>query len=248
MDLFNNYHDLSVESVVLSSKHYRVIIPTANGFDQDLDHSMAYYTKKVEPKLYRKVCRLMYEYSDESHGDPLFLKLLLNRLLSGGETTLKRLNIHLRTYSIKKDCLGKNVEKIAETFQTIIEQIYVLNNKTLPAESVSNLLHLFSTSSVNTFNQQFELKKNEVRMSEAEALADLDSKFTTSSKIKNDLASAKHVCKIVTRLYLLEIESGTWTGQLQKTPEKSGFFAQEQPDKFQDSHDCNVKRGGGDQT
>jgi hypothetical protein len=91
MNPFDNYLKLTPEQVALSLRYYSVFVPEANCYYEDLDWSLAYYEKNVEPDLFTKVHGTMLKYDPDSQGGPLFLKLLLDRVSTSGDSTLKAL-------------------------------------------------------------------------------------------------------------------------------------------------------------
>ena len=246
-NLFADYLRITPESVAASSKYYSIFVPDDHRYQEDLEWSLAYYEKNVEPDLYSKVYSTMMRYETDAHGGPLFLKLLLDRVTTSGESTLKALQNTLRTYVIKSSCPGEDVEKVAEIFAAVIDNIDALSNGTLPAETVSDLLNLFQTTSVPAFNTKFERLSEDLSDAEINDEIDLNYRLRESntSALSNDRRSADYVLHYAERTYRRLVKNGKWDACLQRLPGKAGFVMQ-QPDKFvQDAKPPPTNNGGG---
>ena len=226
--LFNNYLRLTPEEVAESSKYYSLFIPAEQRRQEDLDWSMAYYEKNVEADLYTKVYGSMLKYELDAQGGPLFLKLLLDRVSTSGESTLKSMMNTLKTYSIKTSCAGEDVKKVTSIFTAIVENIEALSNDKLPMDTVDGLLNLFQTTSVPIFNSKF--KKLQEDLADAEINSKIDPNYRlrvrNTTALQNDLHSAKYVLNYAERTYRRLVKDGQWDACLQKTPGKSGFVMQ----------------------
>ena len=233
--LFEEYLRLTPEAVADSSKYYSLYTPEDKRYREDLDWSLAYYEKNVESELYSKVYSTMMRYELDSHGGPLFLKLLLDRVTTSGDSTLKSLTRTLKTYSIKKNCKGEDVDKVSGMFMAILENIDALSDGALPTDTVDDLLALFQTTSIPEFNSKFKHLQEE--LADAEINNEIDPNYRLrvfhTSTLSNDLHSAKYVINYAERTYRRLLKDGTWDNRMQQPPGVSGFIGQaQQPNVF----------------
>jgi hypothetical protein len=236
--LFEHYLHLTPEQVAASSRYYSIFMPEEQLYHQDLDWSLAYYEKNVESKLFSKVYGTMLQYESDEQGGPLFLKLLLDRVSTSGDSSLKVLIRSIKDYSVKKDCKGEDIDTVVGLFTAIIDNIHSLNNGELPTDTVYNLLNLFQTTSVDDFNHKFKLLQGQLNHSEINDEIDpnfrLRLRNDDGDSLKNNLLSAKYILNYAERAYRRLVRDGTWDEQLQKPPGASGFLGQAtQPSHFQ---------------
>ena len=239
--LFEDYLRITPEEVAESSKYYSLYVPEDQRTQEDLDWSLAYYEKNVKPELYSKVYGVMLRYEPDAQGGPLFLKLLLDRVTTSGESTLKAMLNTLKTYSIKTSCAGEDVDKVAGIFSSIIDNIDALSNGELPTDTVDSLLNLFQTTSVPVFNSKF--KKLQEDLADAEINSEIDPNYrlrvNNTTSLGNTLHSARYVLTYAERTYRRLVKGGEWDACLQKVPGKAGFIAQ-QPRQFSHDEDKNA--------
>eukprot|EP00536_Pseudo-nitzschia_multiseries_P012355 jgi/Psemu1/290231/fgenesh1_pg.468_\ len=128
-----------------------------------LNRSFWYYEKNVDKDLFITVFSKWMNYEPCEQGGPLFLKLLLDEVRTTGEANLRSLIHILEAYNIKTDCKGEGITKVVALFRSGFRIIKELKKQggELPDNSVSNLLRVFRTTSVDEFNSQFERLENE---------------------------------------------------------------------------------------
>ena len=224
-DLFTDYLGLTAEQVANSSKWYTLFVPQDQLMQENLRWSLAYYEKNVEKTLYSKVHSQLLEYPVESRGGPLFLKLLLDRVSTTNEANLKAI-IHItETYKIKRSCKGEDIETVVELFRALYDNMSSLKHGTLPEDSVKNLLHVFQTTSVSSFNDLFATMEKERLNNEVRASIDhLFAKQPTGAIVLgNDMKSVDFILKYAERVYRTFVQKGTWDEVMQRPPGKSAF-------------------------
>ena len=142
-DLFTNYLKLTAADVAASNKWYNSFAPDDAQANTDLEWSLAYYEKNVDPDLYSKVHTKMSKFAVDEQGGPLFLKIMLALVTTSAEANLRAIEVVLDTYKIKTSCPGEDIETVVGLFTAIFDTLGSLRDGELPADSVNKLLGIF---------------------------------------------------------------------------------------------------------
>ena len=121
--LFADYLRLTPSRAAASSKWYSQFVPIDQQFQEDLNWSLSYYEKNVKSDLYQKIYNKLLKFPPGSHGEPLFLKLLLDQVTTTSEANLKSFLYIIETYQIKVSCPGEDVEKVVSMFDAIFDNV-----------------------------------------------------------------------------------------------------------------------------
>ena len=236
--LFTDYLRLTPSRVAASSNWYSQFVPIDQQFQEDLNWSLSYYEKNVKSDLYQKVYNKLLKFPPDSHGGPLFLKLLLDQVTTTSKANLKSLLHIIETYQIKVSCPGEDIEKVVSMFDAIFDNVESLRDGVLPSDSTDNLLKLLQTTSVPKFNAYFEMMAQELASAEIETAVDPNFRYkaTGTSDLANNMRSIKWILGYAERAYRNLVKKGDWDACLQKAPGKSAFLSdnttKEQPTKF----------------
>ena len=127
------------------------------------------------------------------HGGPLFLKPLLDQLTANTENALHSFPELVKTCEIKGDDANKseNIDKVVEEFCGIIEAIFALREGQAPEDLVLNLLRIFQSTGVPTFNNHFKLFEEDHCRSSVHRSIDPDHK-SDGPVTTNDKKAAHH--------------------------------------------------------
>ena len=67
----------------------------------------------------------------------------------------------IKTYQIKSSCKGEVISDVVDLLWAITDTILAIHNDTLPEDYVQQLVTIFTTTSVDAFNQLFEKIKTD---------------------------------------------------------------------------------------
>ena len=68
----------------------------------------------------------------------------------------------IKTYQIKSSCKGEVISDVVDLFRAITDTISAIYDDTLPEDYVQQLVTIFTTTSVDAFNQLFEKIKTDL--------------------------------------------------------------------------------------
>ena len=227
-DLFKDYLQLTPQQVANSSKWYSSFIPKSELMQENLTWSLAYYEKNVDPALYAKVHSELSTYAVDERGGPLFLKLLLDRVTTTNEANLKSMIYITETYRIKKSSKGEDIESVVELFTALYDNMASLKNGQLPEDGLKNLLEIFQSTSVPSYNELFKDMERQRLNNEIKAAIDPAFAATLATpgvdKLANNLTSVHYALTYAERVYRTFVQKGIWDEVLQRTPGEAAFF------------------------
>ena len=149
-----------------------------------------------------------------SRGGPLFLKLLLDRVSTTNEANLTAI-IHItETYRIKMSCAGENIKDAFKLFMVLYGNMSSLRDRKLPEDALKNLLTIFQSSSVPSFNNLFkdmekECLNNEIKASINPSYKARSSKTSGDNNLGNNIESIHYVLAFAERVYRTFVQKGT---------------------------------------
>ena len=127
-----------------------------------MEYSVGYFEKNTEPSLYARVYGDMLRHHREAHGGPLFFKLLCKETSTTKESNRRAMITINKTYQIKSSCKGEVISDVVDLFRTITDTISAVHDDTLPEDYVQQLITVFTTTSVDAFNELFEKMKTDL--------------------------------------------------------------------------------------
>ena len=230
-DLHKDYLRLTAKQVARSTQWYVSFTHDDDLIQEDLLWSYSYYEKNVDETLYATVHSKWMSYSPEERGGPLFLKLLLDQVTTTSESNLKALIEIVETYQIKTSCPGEDIDVVVPMFRSIFNNIESLRKgNDLPLESTRNLLRVFQSTSVDSFNSIFEDMEKQLINTEIQTAVNPDYVlYLTSiggSVLTNDSSSIQRVLQTAEVAYRNLLQKGEWDKVMQKPPGQAAFNIQ----------------------
>ena len=167
----------------------------------------------------------MLSFCNESHGGPLFLKLLLTHMTASDETSKESLIKLVDTYKISTMCAGEIITDVCDVLRPVTETVYSLHNDSLPLNYIDKVISVFQTTSVPLFNELFEELQKSVTAARLQRRLRGNYSVTSSStgSPANDLPSVLYVLSYAETAYNDKLQKGEWDKCLQKTPGESTF-------------------------
>jgi hypothetical protein len=122
-------------------------------FEQQLTYDS--FHNNLSDDLSMKISKMyeMFKAAGEQ-GGPLFFILMMNHLLSDTEEAALSLNERVKKFSIKS-VQGKNIYPGISLLQGAVKRVQHINK--IPEDMVRTTLNIMQTSSVETFNAQFNI-------------------------------------------------------------------------------------------
>lgn len=218
-DLFTDYLRLTTEEVATSSRWYSGFAPESMRMQEDLEWSLCYFEKNVDPSLYSRVHSKLMSFDKASQGGPLLLKLVLDETTTTADSNLKALITIIETYKIKTSCKGEKIPIVVDLFRSIATTVYALNHDKLPSDFVKHYITIFTTSSVSLFNDLFEDLLKQLMASRLQAsITKFNLAPTGADLLKNDLATVDFVLEYASRAYNDLYQNGDWDGCINAPP------------------------------
>lgn len=217
-DLFSNTHRVTAQQVADSSRWYMGFTATESRLQEDLVWSLAYFENNVDSALYARIHSKILTYDERSRGGPLFFKLLNDETTTTSDSNKKALITIVDTYKIRVSCKGEKIPDVIDLFRAITDTVYALHDDTLPDEYVDKLIEIFTTTSVQIFNNLFEELKKQLFAAQLQAtLADtLVVPVGNTSSLGNDLKGANYVLNYAGKAFYTLSQRGDWDKCLQQ--------------------------------
>ena len=216
-DLFTNTHRVSAQQVADSTRWYRGFTAPNGRLQEDLAWSLAYFENNVDSALYARIHSKILAYDERCRGGPLFFKLLNDETTTTSDSNKKALITIVDTYKIRASCKGEQIPDVVDLFRAITDTVYALHDDTLPDEFVYKLIEIFTTTSVQMFNDLFiELKR---QLFSSQLQSDLDALIVptgNASHLGNDLKGANYVLNYAGRAFYTLSQRGDWDKCLQQ--------------------------------
>ena len=216
-DLFTNTHRVSAQQVADSTRWYRGFTAPNGRLQEDLAWSLAYFENNVDSALYARIHSKILAYDERCRGGPLFFKLLNDETTTTSDSNKKALITIVDTYKIRASCKGEQIPDVVDLFRAITDTVYALHDDVLPDEFVYKLIEIFTTTSVQMFNDLFiELKR---QLFSSQLQSDLDALIVptgNASHLGNDLKGANYVLNYAGRAFYTLSQRGDWDKCLQQ--------------------------------
>jgi hypothetical protein len=161
-DLFYNTFQVTAQQVADSSRWYSGFTVSADRFQEALELSLAYFENNIDSSLYARIHAKLLTYDKRCRGGPLFFKLLNDETTTNSDANKKALIVIVDTYKIASNCKGERIPDVVDLFWSITDTVYALHDDSLPDEYVDKLITVFTTTSVEEFNQLFEYLKKQL--------------------------------------------------------------------------------------
>ena len=156
---------------------------TTGTFARELAWSYGHFQEHIEGGLVELVNSEFLHFKPVQQGGPLFLKLLLNKLVINNKLSLKNLVTTVANYNIKKDYPSKNIFEVVLLLAAATQTIISLCNDEeypLPEKFVQKMLKVMQTTSVPGFNSNFKTLEDQL-MFNHRLKATLNSPFLMNS-------------------------------------------------------------------
>ena len=216
-DLFTNTHRVTAQQVADSTRWYRGFTAPKGRVKEDLAWSLAYFENNVDSAPYARIHSKILAYDERCRGGPLFFKLLNNETTTTSDSNKKALITIVDTYKIRSSCKGEHIPDVVDLFRAITDTVYALHDDALPDEYVDKLIEIFTTTSVQMFNDLFvELKR---QLFSSQLQSELDSLIVpigNASHLCNDLKGANYVLNYAGRAFYTLSQRGDWDKCLQQ--------------------------------
>ena len=216
-NLFTNTHRVTAQQVADSSRWYRGFTAPKGRLQEDLSWSLAYFENNVDSALYARIHSKILTFDEHSRGGPLFFKLLNDETTTTSDSNKKALIVIVDTYKVRASCKGEHIPDVVDLFRAITDTVYALHDDTLPDEYLDKLINIFTTTSVQAFNDLFEELKRQLFSSQLQI--DLDSlivPISSTSALSNDLKGANYVLNYAGRAFYTLSQRGDWDKCLQQ--------------------------------
>jgi hypothetical protein len=162
VDLYDNYAMVTEEEVAASNEWYATMTDDQEQnkwFLQNLKLTHEHLSNNSEDNLVAKVNETYFAYPIERRGGPLFFKIMMDILQNNSEDSAEFLVSKVKGLKIT-DFDGENVEKVVSLVRGAVKRLENLKTKTgknaLPLDLAEQLIKVFKTSSVPSFNALFE--------------------------------------------------------------------------------------------
>ena len=164
--LFKNHCRVTALEAAQSCEYYAkyITFPAKNGttetFSLELAWTYSHFQPHVEANLYESVNKEFLCLKDTQQGGPLFLKLLLDKLVVNNDSNLENLISTTTNYNIKVHSDSEDIDLVVSLLQGVTTTIIALcddQEYPLPEKFVQKMLKVFQTSSVPSFNDSFEI-------------------------------------------------------------------------------------------
>ena len=225
-DLFNNTFQVTAQQVADSSRWYSGFTLPTDRYQEDLEWSLAYFKNNVDPSLYARIHSKLLTYDEHCQGGPLFFKLLNDETTTNSDANKKALIVIVDTYKIKTDCKGEIIPDVVDLFRSITDTVYALHDDSLPDEYVDKLISIFTSTSVDDFNNLFDSLKKDLFKSQLQAsiVSSLIVPSAETSSLTNNLKGATYVLEYASNAYYTLCQRGSWDKCLQQAPGDSAFI------------------------
>jgi hypothetical protein len=150
-DLYSDYSNITIEQVARSNLWYREWMANVY-FEQNLDLTYDFFQNNVSDDLSMKISETYETFAVGEQGGPLFFILMMNHLLSDTEEAAISLNDRVKKFDIKT-VEGENIFRVVSLLRGAVKRLQHINK--MPEDIVRTLLNVMQTSSVESFNQQF---------------------------------------------------------------------------------------------
>jgi hypothetical protein len=225
-DLFSNTFQVTAEQVANSSRWYSGYTVPSDRFQEDLEWSLAYFENNVDSSLYARIHAKLLTYEERCRGGPLFFKLLNDETTTNSDANKKALVVIVDTYKIKSHCKGEVIPDVIDLFKSITDTVHALHDDSLPDEYVDKLISIFTTTSVEAFNDLFESLKKQLFASQLQAsiTSSLIVPSAGTSTLTNNLEGAMYVLDYAAKAYYTLSQKGSWDKCLQQVPGESALI------------------------
>ena len=154
IDLIANYATVDENQVICHVNFLRLY---GQKYDlQNIDWSAKLLTSSCDSNLADKVLEKLTKYPISKTGEPLYLWLILNLIISTSEKASKALLDRLENIKIHA-INSENILKIISLLQGALDRLKVINKTQV--DVIDKVLDIFHTSSVKDFNTAFKTLK-----------------------------------------------------------------------------------------
>jgi hypothetical protein len=225
-DLFKNTFQVTAQQVADSSRWYSGFTVPADRFQEDLEWSLAYFENNVDSSLYARIHAKLLTYDERCRGGPLFFKLLNDETTTNSDANKKALIVIVDTYKIRSNCIGEHIPDVVDLFRSVTDTVHALHDDSLPDEYVDNLITIFTTTSVEEFNDLFESLKKQLFASQLQAsiTSSLIVPSAGTSSLTNNLEGATYVLEYAGKAFYTLSQKGSWDKCLQQVPGESALI------------------------
>jgi hypothetical protein len=196
-NLYTDYASVTPEMVAQSNTWYNTW-PEGPTWRENLTWTHRFFENNTTAELAEKVNETYMEFAQEARGGPLYFIILINQILSQTEDAVLALQLRLKKLDLR-NIPGENVDKAISLARAAIIRLETFNK--VPEDLVRNLLKVFQTSSVGSFNEIFKHMEQQRYLTQA---LYMDS--------RKDQLTAGGIFRVAATQYRLMWEEGTWTG------------------------------------
>ena len=249
-DIFVHHRTLTVSAIATSCAYYQkyVTFKDSKGNKSTLDRELAWsynhFREHLDANLYELVNSEFKLFPTTQQGGPLFLKLLLDKLVISNEKSLAALIFTSTTYDIKSKCTGENINEAIRHLKAITDSIIAMrddHDHPLPEEYVNKMTRVLQTTSVQKFNTSFKKLEDDIdfnrlfkRTANSTALTAMgQGNFITNNTatqltLDNNPQSITFLWEFAKERYSELVQCGDWDAAT-KTIQGATFNIQHQP-------------------
>ena len=147
---------------------------------------LPYFWKNTEPALYSRVYEDMLRYDKEAHGGPSLFKLICNETSTTKKLNRRAMTTIIKTYQIKTSFKGEVISDVVDLFHAITETMSAIYDDSLPEDYVQQIITIFTTTSVPSFNELFKKLKTDLISMELQASPNMPM-FLTGLHLENNV-------------------------------------------------------------
>jgi hypothetical protein len=225
VNLLTDFRKVSTDDVALSCSwwnlhgHYFDKSDKKHSLGRDMNWSYLHFKNHVEEVLYNDVDKLFQEYEQHQRGGALFFKLLTDVVLSSNEDSLAALESTIKQYNVAKDG-NDDVLEATKVLKAGSKSILAMRDdgsgkSALPDSFVSDIVQVYTTSSVDYFNNKMESYHTQLELN----------CLMEGEKTINTPVILNRTFKLADTVYTKLFNSGVWqAATLQKAKSSFAIF------------------------
>jgi hypothetical protein len=225
VNLLTDFRKVSPDDVALSCSwwnlhgHYFDKSDKKHSLGRDMNWSYLHFKNHVEEVLYNDVDKLFQEYEQHQRGGALFFKLLTDVVLSSNEDSLAALESTIKQYNVAKDG-NDDVLEATKVLKAGSKSILAMRDdgsgkSALPDSFVSDIVQVYTTSSVDYFNNKMESYHTQLELN----------CLMEGEKTINTPVILNRTFKLADTVYTKLFNSGVWqAATLQKAKSSFAIF------------------------
>ena len=227
VNLLTDFRKVSIEEVALSCSwwnlhgHYYDNDEVKHSLGRDMNWTYLHFKNHVDEVLYNDIDKLFQEYEQQQRGGALFFKLLTDAVLASTEDSLAALETTIKQYSIAKNA-DDDILEATKVLKAGSKSILAMRDdgsgKTaLPDSYVSDIIAVYATSSVDSFNEQMNFYQRQLVINNL--MADSSEKNTINTPV-----FLERTFKFANNMYTKLFNSGAWQAAANQKAKSTFIF------------------------